>query len=310
MCGPGDYTAMALVFHARLGRMLNWCSADRIFWFDYGTGPPSFTGARWVQIHALAPPDRNPASDTLSQMAYDSKRGRLYMFRSRTANAYTSRTWDPMLQWFDPFASPSCATHPPPCGRSGRFDQRRANFPQGYSAPRDPVSFAPDVKICWTVACQQLTASIAYDPVRDAVSIVGRRAGDAQIVLWTLTDPLGPNEAWNIADTFSFNTYDRQGLKLWTDGQSPADTANEFNLAGSTMSLLTYVPERDAFLLITRSGSGPGGASTRGSGTPKGGCYLDGVADDCFRMYGFRPATAPTRVGPRLARPRRRARIG
>jgi hypothetical protein len=55
------------------------------------------------------------------------------------------------------------------------------------------------------------------------------------------------------------------------------------------MSLLTYVPERDMFFLILRSGSGEGGASTRGTGSPTGGgCYLNGQPDDCFRMYGFR----------------------
>jgi hypothetical protein len=73
------------------------------------------------------------------------------------------------------------------------------------------------------------------------------------------------------------------------DRKPPNESEYEFSINSSAMGMLNYVPERNAFILITRSASGTGGASTRGTGDPRaGGCYLNGVADDCFRMYAIR----------------------
>jgi hypothetical protein len=284
MCGSGDYTSLATGFSSDLDRTIAWCGTQKIFALDYGSGAPDYIGAHWVQLHQMPAALQNPNTDVLSQMTYDTKRKRFYMFRDRT-NPYTMMEKDPWLAWFDPFAAPSCETHAPPCGQSGLFDKARPNYPQHSSTPRMQPGNVPDTSVCWTTPCQQMTASIAYNPIRDEVLFVGRRAGDAQILLWVLTDPMGPNEKWTILDSFQYTTYESHGtLKLWTDGQAPAEFDQEQNLASSTMSLLAFDPIRDVLFLITRSGSGPAGASTRGTRT----CKLNGVPDDCFRMYGFK----------------------
>jgi hypothetical protein len=302
MCSPGDYTAMGIRYSSDVGAMLNWCSTDAIFKFDYGTGPPNYTGAKWVQLHQVANANRNPNTDVLAQTAWDPVHKKMYHLTQRSTSFYGGTgQWNPMIEWFDPYASPSCATNAPPCGQSGKFDSTKANFPQGYSSPRDVVSFAPNTSVCWNTVCQQVSASLTVDKDGN-IYVVGRRATDAQIILWKLTDPLGPAEAWTVLDTFNFNTYDNDGLKLWTDGQSPADRSHEFNIGASMVGLLTYVPERDMFFLVTRDGSSEGGASTRGTGSANnGGCYLNGVADDCFADTGSTaPATAPSCVNPGL----------
>lgn len=264
MCGPGDYTAMGVRFAKSLNRMLNWCSTDAIFGYDYGSGPPDYTGAKWVQLHQLAQADRNPNTDVLSQTVWDEKNRRLYHLTLRSSSFYGGTgVWNPILQWFDP------ATN-----KSGKFDSTKPNYPQGYSTPVDPVTQSPDkTSPCYAAICQQLTASMTVD--RDGnLYIVGARAVDGQIMFWKLTDPLGPKEAWTVLQDFAFNTYDAKNLQL---------VGGEFDTGSSRLGIIHYIPERDLFMLIVRSGSGNGGASTRG-----GTCLLNGQPDDCFRMYGLR----------------------
>ena len=107
-----------------------------------------------------------------------------------------------------------------------------------------------------------MTASIAYDPVGDALLVQGRREGDGEIMLWRLTGARTAAEKWERLE--------------FTGTPKPSQEMRWGNF--------TYIPEHDAFMLTLRSGSGFGGAGTRGGSA----CTWYGVADDCFRMYGLR----------------------
>ena len=295
LCGGSDYTALSTTFSPELNRTLAWCSTGGIFGYDYGSGPPNYTGAKWMRLHQIASNIQNPHTDVLGQAVWNAVSKKLFYLSSQTTGMYGGTgVADPAVYWFDPFAAPACtATTTGQCGKSGKLDNTKANFPQGYFVPIDATTQRQDTSSpCYKSICQSITASLAVDKA-GSLYVAGRRAGDGQIALWKATDPLGPNEAWTVLQNFHFNTYDSKGLRLLAD-KPPNETEYEFSVNSSTMGMLNYIPERDAFILITRSGSGNGGASTRGTGDPKmGGCYLNGVADDCFRMYGLR--LAPTK---------------
>jgi hypothetical protein len=263
MCGPSDYTGMSIVFDTRRRRMVNWCSSDRIFEFDYG-GDQRSHGGKWIEVHRLAAKDRTQQTDSLAQAAYDSRRGLVVMLRPLNCSAYTlceGGSTNPMLQWYDP------ATR-----TSGTFDRTKANHPRGFGVPRDLRTFAPDrTHRCYAVICEATFPSIVYDGVDESILVVGRHEGDGRLMLWRLSDPRGPNEKWEIID----------GLV-----DAPVIAARHFPLA-----LMAYIPEHDAFILTLRIGSGDGGASTRNAQQ----CGLDGAPDDCFKMFGLRLRREGTR---------------
>jgi hypothetical protein len=289
LCGGSDYTALGTTFAPELNRSLAWCATGGVFGYDYGSGPPNYTGARWVQLNQVPASIQNPQTDVLGQAVWNPVKRKLFYFSSQTTSKYGTEVSNPVLYWFDPFAGSACtATSAYPCGTVGRLDGARPNHPQTYSIPIDPVTLALDTSSpCYTSMCQFVTASMTVDS-EGSLYLAGRRAGDAQIALWKATDPTGPSEAWTILQDFQFDTHDNKGLRL-LDRKPPNESEYEFSINSSAMGMLNYVPERNAFILITRSGSGTGGASTRGTGDPRaGGCYLNGVADDCFRMYAIR----------------------
>ena len=231
MCGPGDYTIMG-VKHARsLNKTLLWCSQDIIYAFNYGSGPPNFTGATWEPIHTLAAANRNPQTDVGSASAWDDVHGIFYHFSVQTQSGYTGRIdnnaaipqtglRDPILAWYKPNATGTVG------GTSGKMDSSKPNFPQGQIQPRDPTN-PITTHPCYSTPCQDITASLAVDG-QGSLYILGRRAGDGQIALWKLTDPLGPNEAWTYIDDFKFNTTEVGGLRLRTDAFGPLATDGDF----------------------------------------------------------------------------------
>lgn len=297
ICGIGDYTALSTSFSPELNRMLAWCDTGGVWGYDYGSGAPNYTGAKWVKLNQVPQAIQNIYGDVLGQGVWDSVSKKFYYLTTRTA-AFSSDKADPIVYWFDPYAAPSCATNAPPCGAVGRLDPTKPNYPQTEHPPFDALTQKYDPNhICSTSLCKQVTASITVDN-SGALYIVGRRAGDGQIALWKATNPTGPNEAWTVVDTFYFNTYDNKGLRLLAD-KPPQETSYEFSINSSGMGMMSYSPAKNAFLLFTRSGSGNGGGSTRGTGDPQmGGCYLNGQPDDCFRMYAIRLDSTPVKPPP------------
>jgi len=131
---------------------------------------------------------------------------------------------------------------------------------------------------CYNALCDFTFGSIAYHSGRNETYIVGRRAGDGQIVLWGLKNPGMPDQQWRRLEDFKFNVYDRPNtIRLHTGYGGPIEVPPG-NLAGSAAFMLQYLPSHDALLLILRTGGSRGGQN----------CQLDGKVDDCFRMYAFR----------------------
>lgn len=297
ICGIGDYTALSTSFSPELNRMLAWCDTGGMWGYDYGSGAPNYTGAKWVKLNQVPQNIQNIYNDVLGQGVWDAVSKKFYYITTRTAG-FDSTTSNPIVYWFDPFAAPSCATQAPPCGKVGRMDPTKPNYPQSDVPRFDPLTQKYDPNSpCFKALCQTITASITVDS-QGRLYVVGRRQNDGQIALWRATDPTGPSEKWDIVDAFYFNTYDNKGLRLLAD-KPPNEPTYEFSINSSAMGMMTYVPSKNAFLLFTRSNSGNGGGSTRGTGDPQmGGCYLNGQPDDCFRMYAIKLDTTPVKPPP------------
>lgn len=251
MCGPGDYTALGVVWSEAQQASFAWCSVDRVYKWNYASNG-------WQHVHTLAQSNQNPQTDILSQLV-EGPGGRLYMYRSQTTSLYTGTTKEPWIQWYDP------ATN-----TSGRLSTTQPNFPNGLQAARDINTFQwidPNHP-CLVGPCINPWPSMAYDPVDNALLVAGNRDGDGRMILWRGRNILTANESWSIIDS------ELVGAPLLTG-------------APFRLGILAYLPERDAFMVTLRIGSGNGGASTRNAAE----CAdAPGVTGDCFKMYGFRLA--------------------
>lgn len=255
-----EWKCGTLRFDPRLNAMVFWGCYGAIWRLDYGSGPPAFTGARWVLMHAVP----NFSLETFtSAHTYDTTRRRHYYLRIKTTPTSEVIT-TPKMWWFDPLAGSSCLSNPRPCGLSGVVDM--TGGPNATST-------------CPNDVCEIVFGSMAYDPSNDELYVVTRDGSpERQILLWGLKNGGAAGQQWRKITGLS--------------GDIPKlPVVGEGSLVAHSVDLLHYDTVKNVLLLTLRSG---GGSSDGRGGVPDGAPPCQN--DACFRMWALRiQGAAPPR---------------